>query len=169
MSEHDSVDRLLTEHTGVSLVRAELLAAGAVRAANGILVLDSAAHTAAKAAAALGIPIGAIANSLVFLADDEPLLVLASGAHRVDLTLLAELTSTTTVRKADPESVRRHTGQAIGGVAPIGHPQRLTTLVDQTLAEHVVVWAAAGHPQTVFPTSFSELVALTNGTPAIVS
>jgi prolyl-tRNA editing enzyme YbaK/EbsC (Cys-tRNA(Pro) deacylase) len=73
------------------------------------------------------------------------------------------------VRRASPEFVRRHTGQAIGGVAPVGHPHPIGTLVDVELARHPVVWAAAGHPHTVFPTSYDELLAITAGTPAEVA
>src|ERR1700760_2224467 len=95
--------------------------------------LPEPAPTAATAAAQLGCEVGAIANSLVFTADDVPLLILTRGAH--------------------PGA----TGQVIGGVAPVGHPAPLRTLVDTWLDKYDEVWAAAGHAHTVFPTSFAEL------------
>jgi len=130
--------------------------------------LPEPAPTAATAAVQLGCEVGAIANSLVFSADGDPLLVLASGAHRVDTGKVAQFVGAARVRRADPEFVRAATGQAIGGVAPVGHPQPLRTLVDQWLGGYDVVWAAAGHPHTVFPTSFAELIRITGGTPADV-
>jgi prolyl-tRNA editing enzyme YbaK/EbsC (Cys-tRNA(Pro) deacylase) len=128
--------------------------------------LPEPAPTAAIAAAELGVEVGAIANSLIFRADDAPLLVLTSGAHRVDTGLVAALTGAPSVRRADPEFVRTATGQVIGGVAPVGHPQPLRTLVDVWLDKYDVVWAAAGHVHTVFPTSFAELIRITGGAPA---
>jgi prolyl-tRNA editing enzyme YbaK/EbsC (Cys-tRNA(Pro) deacylase) len=130
--------------------------------------LPEPAPTAATAAAQLGCDVGAIANSLVFSADGLPLLVLTSGAHRVDTRRVARLTGAGSVTRADPEFVYAATGQRIGGVAPAGHPQPLRTLVDRWLERYEVVWAAAGHPHTVFPTSFAELVRITDGTPADV-
>jgi prolyl-tRNA editing enzyme YbaK/EbsC (Cys-tRNA(Pro) deacylase) len=140
----------------------ELGAAGEVR------VLPDSAPTAAAAAAQLGCEVGAIANSLVFDADGAPLLVMTSGAHRVDTSLVAALVGACAVTRADARSVRAWTGQVIGGVAPVGHPAPIRTLVDVWLAKHDVVWAAAGHPHTVFPTSFDELLKITGGTPAEV-
>jgi prolyl-tRNA editing enzyme YbaK/EbsC (Cys-tRNA(Pro) deacylase) len=130
--------------------------------------LPEPAPTAVTAAAQLGCEVGAIANSLVFSADGGPLLVLASGAHRVDTGQVATLVGADKVKRADPEFVREATGQAIGGVAPVGHPQPLRTLVDHWLSRYEVVWAAGGHPHMVFPTSFAELVRITGGTPAEV-
>jgi prolyl-tRNA editing enzyme YbaK/EbsC (Cys-tRNA(Pro) deacylase) len=140
----------------------ELGVAGAVR------VLPESARTAAAAAEQLGCDVGAIANSLVFAADGAPLLVLTSGAHRVDTALVAELVEADAVSRADARSVREWTGQVIGGVGPVGHPAPIRTLVDVWLAKYDVVWAAAGHPHAVFPTSFEELVRITGGTPAEV-
>src|SRR5215472_5993245 len=131
--------------------------------------LPEPAPTAATAAAQLGCTVGAIANSLVFNADGAPLLVLTSGAHRVDTTRVAALIGATAVKRADPDFVRRTTGQVIGGVAPVGHPAPLRTLVDSDLGSYDVVWAAAGHTHTVFSTSFGELIRITGGTPATVS
>ena len=117
-----------------------------------------------SAAASPQAAIGAIATGLVFGAGDEPLLALTSGAHRADTERLAALAGVGQVGKAGPDFVRAHTGQPIGGVAPVGHPRPIRTFVDEALREHPVVWASAGHPKTVFPTTFDELVALTGGT-----
>jgi prolyl-tRNA editing enzyme YbaK/EbsC (Cys-tRNA(Pro) deacylase) len=130
--------------------------------------LPESAPTAAAAAAQLGCERGAIANSLVFSADGVPLLVMTSGAHRVDTAKAARLIGVAEVRRADARSVREWTGQAIGGVAPVGHPSPIRTLVDLWLDKYDVVWAAGGHPHTVFPTSFAELLRITDGTPADV-
>lgn len=129
-----------------------------------IVVLPDAASTAPLAAAALGVAVGAIANSLVFWSDGEPLLVMTSGAHRVDTAALAARLGRESIRRATAEQVREATGQAIGGVAPTGHPTPLVTVVDQDLAGYPEIWAAGGTPHTVFPMTFDELVALTGGT-----
>jgi len=133
-----------------------------------VRVLPDSAPTAAAAAAQLGCEVGAIANSLVFDADGAPLLVMTSGAHRVDTSRVAALVGAAAVGRADARSVRAWTGQVIGGVAPVGHPAPIRTLVDTWLAKYDVVWAAAGHPHAVFPTSFDELLRVTAGTPAEV-
>ncbi|MCK6067645.1 MULTISPECIES: YbaK/EbsC family protein [Microbacterium] len=133
-----------------------------------LVVLPDAASTAALAAAALGVDVGAIANSLVFVSDGEPLLVMTSGAHRVDTAALAARLGRASIDRATPEQVRQATGQAIGGVAPTGHPQPLTTIVDEALAAFPQLWAAGGTPHTIFPLSFDELVRLTAGTVAKV-
>ncbi len=147
------------------LVHDSLRAAGIT---GDIVVLPDAASTAALAAAALGIEVGAIANSLVFWSDDEPLLVMTSGAHRVDTAALAERLGRGSIRRATPEQVREATGQAIGGVAPTGHPSPLTTVIDEDLAGYDEIWAAGGTPHTVFPLTYDELVSLTGGTVAKV-
>jgi prolyl-tRNA editing enzyme YbaK/EbsC (Cys-tRNA(Pro) deacylase) len=154
-----------TTHPSVVRVTARLAELG-VRGA--VRVLDDSARTAAQAAAQLGVDVAQIANSLVFSADGTPLLVLASGGHRVDTAKVAALVGVTRVDRADPDFVRTHTGFAIGGVAPVGHPEPLRTLVDTALAEHDEVWAAAGHPHTVFPTTYAELLEITGGEPAEV-
>lgn len=130
--------------------------------------LEHSARTAAEAAAALGVEVGAIANSLVFDAAGTPVLVLTSGAHRVDTKALAARLGLPRLDRASPDFVLEHTGQAIGGVSPVGHPVPLPTYVDRALAGHSVVWAAAGHPHTVFPTTFEELLRLTGGAPVDV-
>jgi prolyl-tRNA editing enzyme YbaK/EbsC (Cys-tRNA(Pro) deacylase) len=133
-----------------------------------VRVLPESAPTAAAAAAQLGCEVGAIANSLVFDADGAPLLVMTSGAHRVDTSKVAALVGAAVVGRAAAQSVRAWTGQVIGGVAPVGHPAPIRTLVDAWLGKYDVVWAAAGHPHAVFPTSFDELLRITGGTPAEV-
>lgn len=155
MQNHPSVLR-------VTRILAERDAVGEVRH------LDDSARTAAQAAAQLGVEPAQIANSLVFSADGDPLLVMASGGHRVDTAKVARLVGAERVDRADPDFVRTHTGFAIGGVAPVGHPEPLRTLVDSHLATYDEVWAAAGHPHAVFPTTHDELLALTGGEPADV-
>lgn len=152
-------------HASVARVVAALAEAGV---AGEPVELTDPAPTAATAAAQLGCTVGAIANSLVFNADGSPLLVLTSGAHRVDTDRVAKLVGASSVRRADPGFVRTHTGFPIGAVAPVGHPEPLRTLVDTWLAQHDRVWAAAGHSHWVFPTSFGELVRVSGGTPAEV-
>jgi prolyl-tRNA editing enzyme YbaK/EbsC (Cys-tRNA(Pro) deacylase) len=138
-------------------------------AAGEIIELPDSARTAQAAAEQLGCEVGAIANSLVFDADGAPLLVMTSGAHRVDTGKVALLVGAEKVRRATPEFVREATGQPIGGVAPIGHPAPIRTLVDVWLDKYDAVWAAGGHPHTVFPTAYEELLRITGGTPAEVS
>jgi prolyl-tRNA editing enzyme YbaK/EbsC (Cys-tRNA(Pro) deacylase) len=153
-------------HPNVEAVQDALAAAGA---AGRIRVLPDAVSTAAAAAEALGVEVGQIANSLVFVADGDPLLVLTSGAHRVDTAKVAALLGVTAVTRATPEFVREHTGQAIGGVAPLGHRKRVRTVVDTALRAYAEVWAAGGIPHAVFPTTYDELVRITAGTPAEVA
>ena len=153
-------------HPNVERVAAVLAAKGA---SGRIVELAEPAPTARAAADLLGCEVGAIANSLVFDADGSPLLVLTSGAHRVDVKRIAAVVGAAEVRRATPEFVRETTGQPIGGVAPVGHPAPLLTIVDTWLHEHPVVWAAGGHPHTVFPTTYEELLRLTGGTPADVA
>jgi prolyl-tRNA editing enzyme YbaK/EbsC (Cys-tRNA(Pro) deacylase) len=152
-------------HANTVRVSAALDAAGAT---GEVRTLPDAASTAALAAGQLGVPVGAIANSLIFNADGAPLLVLTSGAHRVDTARVAATIGAISVRRAAPEFVREATGQTIGGVSPIGHPRPIRTLVDIWLEEYEVVWAAAGTAHTVFSTSFAELVRITGGIPAEV-
>jgi prolyl-tRNA editing enzyme YbaK/EbsC (Cys-tRNA(Pro) deacylase) len=159
-------------HPNVGMVTDALVAADAVDGAgkpSTVRVLPDAVKTAVAAAAALDIEVGQIANSLVFAADNEPILVMTSGAHRVDTAKVATLLGITALRRATPEFVREHTGQAIGGVAPIGHPKPLRTLVDTALAAYDEIWAAGGIPETVFPTTYAELVRITGGMPAEVA
>ncbi|GGN91574.1 hypothetical protein GCM10010112_77920 [Actinoplanes lobatus] len=154
-------------HPNVIAVREALREAGADVA--DIVILDEAVHTAAAAAAALDVTVGQIANSLIFDADGEPLLVLTSGAHRVDTAKVAASIGVAKLRRATPEFVREHTGQAIGGVAPLGHPKPVRTLVDVDLESCPVIWAAGGVPRSVFPITYPELVRVTAGSPAEVA
>jgi prolyl-tRNA editing enzyme YbaK/EbsC (Cys-tRNA(Pro) deacylase) len=128
-----------------------------------IMILDADARTAAAAADQLGCDVGAIANSLVFDCDGSPLLVMASGGQRVDTTLLARMLNANSITKASPQLVREATGQAIGGVAPAGHPSRIRTVVDESLAAYPVVWTAAGTPDSVMPLSYEQLLTITEG------
>ena len=152
---------MTTEHPSITHFREEHAARGGT---GEVVILPDAVHTAALAAAALGCEVGAIANSLLFEADGEPVLVLTSGAHRVDTVAVAERIGVTRLRRAAPDFVRRHTGQVIGGVSPIDHPAPIRTWIDPWLRRHAVVWAAAGHPAAVFSTSYDELVAMTGAT-----
>ncbi|MDX1657708.1 MAG: YbaK/EbsC family protein [Nitriliruptorales bacterium] len=114
-------------------------------------------RTAEQAAAAIGCELGQIVKSLVFMADDEPVLVLTSGANRVDEGKLAHHLHAERVERADPDQVRDATGFAIGGTPPFGHPEQLPTLVDPDLLRFETVYAAAGSPTDVFPVSPSAL------------
>lgn len=142
------------------LVQQHLIDAGVTAE---IRVLPDSARTAREAAAAIGCDVSAIANSLVFVADETPVLVMTSGGHRVDLEVLARSIGATTIAMAPASVVRDATGQAIGGVAPVGHPTRLRTYIDEGLREHRELWAAAGHPHTVMPLTFDSLRHLTDG------
>jgi len=151
-------------HPAVTLVTAALRAGGAT---GEVRWFDESAKTAEAAASALGIEVGAIANSLLFLLDGEPVLIMTSGAHRVDTAWLGEQVGGKFSR-ADAAIVKAATGQVIGGVAPVGHPSPLRTFVDTALEQYPEIWAAAGHAHTVFPTTYAELVRLTGGTPTPV-
>ena len=129
-----------------------------------MVILPDSVHTAALAAAALGCETGAIANSLLFDAAGSPVLILTSGAHRVDTVRVAERLGLPALKRATPEFVREHTGQVIGGVSPLAHPAPVPTYLDSWLQKYDVVWAAAGHPAAVFSTSYDELLALTGAT-----
>jgi prolyl-tRNA editing enzyme YbaK/EbsC (Cys-tRNA(Pro) deacylase) len=153
-------------HPYAEHVASELRALGV---AGEVRELPEPAPSAATAAAQLGCDVGAIANSLVFSADGEPLLILTSGAHRVDTAKVAADIGVQKIGRADPDFVYAATGQRIGGVAPVGHPKPIKTIVDAALEQYPEVWAAAGHAHTVFPTSFAELVRITGGTPLDVS
>jgi prolyl-tRNA editing enzyme YbaK/EbsC (Cys-tRNA(Pro) deacylase) len=139
----------------VALRLRDLGAAGSVR------VLPDQARTAQQAADLLGCDVGAIANSLIFDADGGPALILTSGAHRVDTAKVARDLGLSALRRATPEFVREHTGQVIGGVAPVGHPTPIPAYLDRALAAYPVVWAAAGHAHAVFNTTYDELLRLT--------
>jgi prolyl-tRNA editing enzyme YbaK/EbsC (Cys-tRNA(Pro) deacylase) len=152
-------------HPNSTAVAAALAAA---EAHGQVRELAESARTAAAAASALGCDIGAIANSLIFMADGNPVLILTSGRHRVDTALVAARLGVGALRRATPEQVRAATGQPIGGVAPVGHPQQVRTFVDVALAPYPVVWAAGGTPHTVFPTSYAELLRICHAEPVDV-
>ncbi|MDO5741022.1 MAG: YbaK/EbsC family protein [Ornithinimicrobium sp.] len=130
--------------------------------------LDEHARTAVLAAEQIGCEVAAIANSLVFDCDGEPLLVMASGAARVDTALIVQTLGAQRIERASAAFVRAATGQAIGGVAPTGHPVRLRALIDPELEAFEEVWAAGGTPDTVMALTYDELVRLTGGTPTRV-
>ena len=137
-----------------------------------IKALTDSARSAKEAADALGILVGQVASSIIFaLPDsDRALLVITSGAHRVDTELVAKELGISKLLRADAEFVRRHSGFAIGGVAPLGwQPEsgllEPIILIDQDLEQYEVIWAAAGHPHSVFPTSIAELKNSTNAKP----
>jgi len=127
-----------------------------------VRTLADSARTAAEAAAALGCDVGAIASSLVFMADAVPVLVLTSGSHRVDTGLLAAQIGATTITKASADEVREATGQPIGGVAPVGHPSPVPTYIDVELKRHGELWAAAGTPHSVFDIAYDDLKRITD-------
>lgn len=141
----------------------------AAEIATSIHVLPASARTAAEAANALECEVGAIASSLLFFADDEPVLVMTSGRHRVDPEVLGATLGVEHLRLASAKQVRSLTGQAIGGVAPTGHPEPIRTVIDQALQQHPKIWAAAGTPHTVMSLTFADLTALTNGVCVVVS
>lgn len=148
------------------IVQQHLIAAGI---ASQVRELSDSTRTAADAAAALGCEVGAIASSLLFLADDEPVLVMTSGRHRVDTDILAAELNATAIVMASAKQVRSITGQAIGGVAPVGHPAPIRTVIDISLNGYETIWAAGGTPHTLMPLTFDQLQALTRGTPVRVA
>jgi prolyl-tRNA editing enzyme YbaK/EbsC (Cys-tRNA(Pro) deacylase) len=149
------------DHPSVAAFRSVWRAAGGT---GRIVVLPASVHTAALAAQALGCPVGAIANSLLFDADGSPVLILTSGAHRVDTAKVAAEQGLPTLRRATPEFVRAHTGQVIGGVSPLAHPHPVPTYLDRALHAYDEIWAAAGHPAAVFSSTSEELLAMTGAT-----
>ena len=134
-----------------------------------VKVLSDSARTAQEAATALGIEVGQIASSLIFkLPDDSPLLIITSGRHRVDTDLVAKKLGIEKLGRVDADYVKEKSGFSIGGVAPIGWVSPATILIDKALSDYEVVWAAAGHPHAVYPTTFAELLECTGATPMIV-
>jgi prolyl-tRNA editing enzyme YbaK/EbsC (Cys-tRNA(Pro) deacylase) len=127
-----------------------------------IKVLTDSARSAAEAASALGIEVGQIASSILFkMPDDSPLLVITSGRHRVDTELVAKNLNLSALGRVDADYVKDKSGFSIGGVAPIGWLNPATIIIDEALNDYEIVWAAAGHPHAVFPTTYSELVKIT--------
>ena len=125
-----------------------------------IKILADSARTAAEAAAGLGIEVGQIASSLVFkLPDDRSLLVITSGRHRVDTQMVADLLQVPDLDRADADYVKEISGYSVGGVAPLGWINEPSiTLIDEALNDYQAIWAAAGHPHAVFPSSYQELL-----------
>jgi len=153
----------MSEHPAITRFRAELEARGGQ---GRIVVLPDSVHTAQLAADALGCEVGAIANSLLFMVptgagDGEPLLLLTSGAHRVDTGKVAAELGIEHLKRAKPDFVRTHTGQVIGGVSPFDHPAPVRTYLDPWLRRYDEIWAAAGHPAAVFSSTFEELQQMT--------
>jgi prolyl-tRNA editing enzyme YbaK/EbsC (Cys-tRNA(Pro) deacylase) len=143
-------------------VKRALTAAGAQ---DTVRTFDDEVPTAAAAASLLGCDVAAIANSLVFELDGVPLLILASGAAKVDTALVAATLGTAKIRRASPDFVLEHTGQAVGGVAPVGHPQPIRTILDISLKEHPLLWAGAGDHNAMFSISYNELRRITAAQP----
>ena len=132
-------------------------------------VLSESARTAQEAANALGIEVGQIASSLIFkLMDGSPLLIITSGRHRVDTDLVARTFGVEKLDRVDADYVKEKSGFSIGGVAPIGWISPATILIDLALNDYEVVWAAAGHPHSVYPTTFAELLECTGAKPMVV-
>jgi prolyl-tRNA editing enzyme YbaK/EbsC (Cys-tRNA(Pro) deacylase) len=132
-----------------------------------VRVLQESARTVAEAAASIGVEEGQIAKSLVFLADGEPVMVVASGDEQVDTSALGALIGKK-ITRADADSVRAATGYPIGGVSPAGLPETLPVYVEKSLARWDVVWAAAGTYHAVFSCNYDGLLQLTGGTPSSV-
>jgi len=135
-----------------------------------IRILADSARTAAEAAAGLGIEVGQIASSLVFkLPDQRSLLVITSGRHRVNTQMVADLLQVPALDRADADYVKEISGYSVGGVSPLGwisKPEII--LIDEALSDYDVVWAAAGHPHAVYPTTYDELIQCTGAQPMIV-
>jgi len=132
-------------------------------------VLADSARTAQEAADALGILVGQVASSIVFKLDDEsPLLVITSGRHRVNTKLVAEKLGIAKLHRVDADYVKEKSGFSIGGVSPVGWVNPATILIDEALNDYEVVWAAAGHPHSVYPTTFAELIKCTGAKPMVV-
>ena len=132
-------------------------------------VLSDSARTAQEAADALGILVGQVASSIVFKLDDEsPLLVITSGRHRVDTKLVAEKLGIAKLHRVDADYVKEKSGFSIGGVSPVGWISPATILIDEALNDYEVVWAAAGHPHSVYPTTYAELIKCTGAQPMVV-
>jgi prolyl-tRNA editing enzyme YbaK/EbsC (Cys-tRNA(Pro) deacylase) len=135
-----------------------------------IKVLSDSARTAIDAANSLGIEVGQIASSLIFkLPSGNPLLIITSGRHKVDTDLVAQNLNIEKLDRVDADFVKERSGYSIGGVSPLGWISKPEiTLIDEALNDYDVVWAAAGHPHAVYPTSFSELLECTGAKPMVV-
>ncbi|WP_460801891.1 YbaK/EbsC family protein [Microbacterium sp. GXF6406] len=154
---------MLTRNPALVTVENALTAAGLT---DRMAELTEKVPSAAAAAEYLGCEVGAICNSIVFRAGDEAVLVLSSGAHRIDKAKAAVNFGVDKLSRADPEFVHAATGQRVGGCAPVGHPQPLRTLIDESLADYPHVWAGGGVSHAVFRITHDELVAIT-GAPSV--
>lgn len=136
-----------------------------------IVALSESARTAQEAADALGVQVGQIASSLIFkLPSEGALLIITSGRHRVDTERVAKNLGIEKLGRVDADFVKETSGYSIGGVSPLGWiTQPELILIDEALNDYEVVWAAAGHPHAVYPTSFTELIKCTNAQPMVVS
>ena len=128
-----------------------------------ISILDTTARTAKDAAESLGCEVGAIVKSLVFRADDTFLICLVSGDKRCSLNKLKKVIIKKDVCMANADEVKVNTGFSIGGVAPIAHLKKLNILIDQSLDRFQSVFAAAGHPNSIFKIKYDQLVQMTKG------
>ncbi|WP_422936504.1 YbaK/EbsC family protein [Sinomonas sp. P47F7] len=155
-------DVLDGDRPAVDRVRRALLAAGLP---DTVKTFDDDVPTAVAAAEVLGCEVGAIANSLVFELDGAPLLILASGAARVDTKLVARQLGSGKIKRATPEFVLEHTGQRVGGVAPVGHPEPVRTLIDVHLRGYPLLWAGAGDHQSMLSISYADLARVTGAEP----
>ncbi len=134
-----------------------------------VTILSDSARTALDAANALRIEVGQVASSIVFkLPSGNPLLVITSGRHRVDTDLVAKNLGVEKLHRADADFVKNASGFSIGGVAPLGWLTKATILIDEALSDYEVVWAAAGHPHAVYPSTYTELITCTGAQPMIV-
>lgn len=134
-----------------------------------VTVLSESARTAQDAASALGIEVGQIASSLVFrMPDESPLLIITSGRHRVDTERVAQQLGIPQLGRADADYVKTQSGYSVGGVAPLGWLSAARIIIDEALNDYEVIWAAAGHPHAVFPTTFTELMSKTKASPMVV-
>ena len=153
-----------------SAVKRVVAAKGKFGITGQIKVLTETAKSAAEAAAGLGIEVGQIASSIIFkLPDNSPLLVITSGRHRVDTELVASKLGIEKLERVDADYVKENSGFSIGGVSPLGwisKPEII--LIDEALSDYDVVWAAAGHPHAVYPTTYDELIQCTGAQPMIV-
>jgi prolyl-tRNA editing enzyme YbaK/EbsC (Cys-tRNA(Pro) deacylase) len=148
-------------HPNAARVQAALAAAGSPAV---VRQMGDSTRTAPEAAAALGVEVGQIGKSLVFMADGEPVVVVVRGIDRVDPGAVATQLGVQRVVRADADQARAATGYPIGGVNPVGLPEGVRVLVDRALGSYDVIWVAAGTPNACFPTSFDELVRIAGAT-----
>jgi prolyl-tRNA editing enzyme YbaK/EbsC (Cys-tRNA(Pro) deacylase) len=135
-----------------------------------IQILSNSARSAMEAAEALDIEVGQIASSIVFrLPDEQALLIITSGRHRVNTDLVARNLNIEKLHRADADFVRNWSGFAIGGISPLGWLKPVKAIIDEALNEYEIVWAAAGHPHAVFPTSYEQLIRATGAVPMRVA